>query len=86
MRTLSDNQKAQMLNELAKSTPITVVAPLGDGEAILFAQEIHAFLQSNGFTMKEPGGISQSVFSGVVKGLQMRNEPNGEITLIVGAA
>jgi hypothetical protein len=77
--------KEQILRELPKDKPITVTALLGDGESIQFAQQIHAFMKANGFTMREPNGISQSVFTGVVKGLQKRDQPDGSITFIVGS-
>jgi hypothetical protein len=77
--------RAQILRELPKNKPITVTALLGDGESIQFAQQIHAFMKANGFTMKEPNGISQSVFSTVVKGLAVENAPDGQITFIVGS-
>jgi hypothetical protein len=75
--------KAQILREVPKARSITVMAIMGDAEAIQFAQEIHAFMKSNGFLMKELDGISQGVFSGAVKGLSMKEE-NGGITFIVG--
>jgi hypothetical protein len=75
--------KAQILHDLPKDKPITVMAIMGDAEAIEFAQEIHAFMKANGFMMKEQDGVSQGVFSGPVKGLQKRDDPGG-ITFIVG--
>jgi hypothetical protein len=77
--------KTQILSELPKGKPITVMALMGDGEGIQFAQQIHAFMKANGFTMKEPSGISQGVFTGAVKGLQRRDEADGSITFIVGS-
>jgi hypothetical protein len=89
-RSLSDPRaaslKQQMLSELPRDKPITVEAILGNGESVEFAREIHAFLKQNSFAMKEPGGISQSVFSGSPKGVSLRNEANGELTIIVGEA
>jgi hypothetical protein len=88
-RHLSDSRavslKAQILREVPKDKPITVMAIMGDAEAIEFAHEIHAFMKENGFQMKEPGGISQGVFTGAVKGLSKRDEKDGAITFIVGA-
>jgi hypothetical protein len=80
----AESLKAQILREVPKARSITVMAIMGDAEAIQFAQEIHAFMKSNGFLMKKPDGISQGVFSGAVKGLSMKEE-NGGITFIVGA-
>ena len=76
--------KQQILREIPKDKPITVMAVMGDGEAIQFALEIHAFMKANGYTMKEADGISQGVFTGAVKGVGLRPESNGDLTFIVG--
>ncbi len=60
--------QAQIIREIPKTVRITVVAVMGDGEAIQFALEIHSFLRANGYTLAE-NGISQGVFSGGQKGL-----------------
>jgi hypothetical protein len=78
--------KQQMLSEFPRDKPIRVIGLISDGESIDFAREIHAFLKQNGFIMKEPGGITQSIFSGAPKGVQVRTEANGDFTVIVGAA
>jgi hypothetical protein len=85
-RRLSDpptaELKAQILRELPRDKPITVVAVMGDGEAIQFAQEIHSFMKTNGFNMREP---EQAVFTGgAVKGLHRKDESDGSISFIVG--
>jgi hypothetical protein len=81
----TDGLKVQILREIPKDKPVTVMAIMGDAEAIEFAQEIHTYMKANGFTMREPNGISQGVFTGPVKGLQKRDESDGSITFIVGA-
>jgi hypothetical protein len=81
----ADTLKTQILSDIPKDKPITVMAIMGDAEAIEFAQEIHAFMKANGFEMKEPGGISQGVFTGAVKGVGLRKENDGGLTFIVGA-
>ncbi len=87
-RHLSDlraaSLKSQILSEIPKDKPITVMAVMGDAEAIEFAQEIHSFLKDNGFDLKEQNGISQGVFSGPVKGVSLRKENDGSLTFIVG--
>jgi hypothetical protein len=89
-RSLSDptfeGLKLQMLSELPRDEPITVMAVLGDRESIDFAQEIHTFLKKNEFMLKQPDRISQAIFADSPKGVGLRKEPNGELTLIVGAA
>jgi hypothetical protein len=79
-----DGLKAQILREIPKDKPITVMAIMGDGEGIEFAEEIQTFMKANGFQMKGDG-IAQGVFTGPVKGLQKRDETDGSITFIVGA-
>jgi len=87
-RSLSDSRteplKTQMLSELPRDKPITVIGLLGDSESVGFATEIHAFLKGNGYNMREPGGISQSVFTPLPKGLIRDDKPDGSIELIIG--
>jgi hypothetical protein len=89
-RSLSDptfeGLKLQMLSELPRDEPITVTAVLGDHESFDFAEEIHTFLKKNEFMLKQPDRISQAIFADSPKGVGLRKEPNGELTLIVGAA
>ena len=75
--------KAQILKDLPRDKPITVMAVLGDTEAIQLAQQIHAFLKANGYKLTEDG-ISQGVFSGVVKGLTV-NDNGTTRTFVVGS-
>ncbi len=86
-RHLSDQRaeslKAQILREIPKNKPITVMAVMGDAEAIEFAIEIHGFMKSNGFLMKEPDGVSQGVFTGPVKGIALQTRGD-EFTFVVG--
>jgi hypothetical protein len=74
--------RAQILNSLPRDKPITVMAVLGDVEAIQLAQQIHAFMKENSFVMAEADGISQGVFTTPIKGLQFNSDNN---TLIIGA-
>ncbi len=72
--------KTQMLSSLPRDKDLTIMALMGDSEGISLALQIHSFLKSNGFKMKEDG-ISQGVFSGVTRGLNFNSETN---TFIVG--
>lgn len=87
-RTLSapyaSTLKSQMLSEIPKDKPITIMAILGDTESINFANEIYLFLKQNGFTMKDPAGISQGAFMSIPKGLSLNKKPNGELDFVVG--
>jgi hypothetical protein len=88
-RTLSSPQmeglKRQMLSELSKEKPITVMGILGDTESCMFAEEIHAFLKANGFNMREANGISQGVFTSMPRGLIVEPEGDG-LKFVVGVA
>ena len=79
--TWGDPLKAQILSRLPRDKDITVMAPLGDAEAIDLALQIHAFLAANGFKMKK-SGISQGVFTQPQHGLNFNPETN---TFIVGS-
>lgn len=72
--------KQQILTALPRDKEINITSLLGDAESVELATQIHSFMQANGF--KVPSGISQSVFSGPVKGLQFNPDTN---TFIVGA-
>lgn len=67
-RRMDQTLKSQILRDLPKTDPITVMAMWGDGESIQLASEIHAFLKANGFPLTEDG-ISQGVFTEPAKGL-----------------
>jgi hypothetical protein len=88
-RTLASPQmeglKRQMLSELSKDKPITVMGIWGDTESCMFAEEIHAFLKANGFNMKEANGISQGVFTRTPRGLIVEPEGDG-LKFVVGVA
>jgi hypothetical protein len=70
-RAIDQSLRAQILAQLPRDKEIVVVGILGDAESINFAEQIHAFLKANGFKMKEPNGISQSVFTQTQHGLQV---------------
>lgn len=80
-RRLQETLKAQILSEIPRSTPIKVLALLGDAEACQFAEEIHAFLRNSGFPLAEEG-ISRCIFSGTIKGLNFNPDTS---EFIVGA-
>jgi len=88
-RTLASPQmeglKRQMMSELSKEKPITVMGILGDSESCMFAEEIYAFLKANGFNMKELGGISQGLFMPTPRGLIVEPEGDGH-KFVVGVA
>lgn len=82
-RTINDGLRNQILNELPRDKPITVLGLLGDPESCLLAEQIHSYLKDNDFPLTEDG-ISQSVFSPTPKGLVV--VPRGDrLDFIVGA-
>jgi hypothetical protein len=83
-RSLNDGLRAQIMRDLPRDKPITVIAVMGDSEACLLAEQIHAFLKSNGFPLKEEGGISQGVFMPMPKGLSVNVKDDG-LEFVVGA-
>ena len=87
-RSLSDARsnalKAQILSELSRTKPITVICLLSDAEAYRFAAEIHTFLKSNGFQLTEDG-ISQGVFTPPPRGLSV-DDRGDHLDFVVGSA
>lgn len=75
--------KAQILRDVPRDKPITVMAILGDGESIQLALQIHAFLKANNFKLREDG-ISQGVFTSLVKGLIVQPDGDG-LKFIIGS-
>jgi hypothetical protein len=83
-RTMNAALQNQILTQLPRDKPITVIAVMGDSEACLFAEQIHAFLKANDFPLKEDGGISQGVFTPMPKGLTVVPKEAG-LDFVVGA-
>src|SRR6266568_1071263 len=50
-RTMSDALKAGLLRDLQRDRPVQVMGMNGNTESMTFADEIHRFLQANGFQM-----------------------------------
>jgi hypothetical protein len=86
-RTLADPKadrlKAQMLSDLPRDKPVTVVAMLTHEEGCRFANEIHAFLKQNGFNMKDERASCEGIVVPVVYGVKFMPEAD-ELKVIVG--
>ena len=78
-RHLTEGLKQQLENFRDKKIGITTV--MGDAEAIQFGYEIKDYLEQNGYDFTS---IAQGVFSGPIKGQSIREEKDGNITLIIG--
>ncbi len=78
----TDELKKQILRELPRDKPIVIQAVMSDTESMSFAEEIHAFLKSNGFQLD--GEVVYAMFVSPLKGLFMRDE-GAKFKLIVGA-
>lgn len=74
-RTLTPEMKAQLLSMLPKERTIEVESPIGDGEAIEFAQENWEFLKASGFKMSQDGLI-QSIRTPAPKGQSIDLQSN----------
>jgi hypothetical protein len=86
-RTLADPRaekfKAQLLADLPRDKPVTVLAMLNHEEGCRFAEEIHAFLGQNGFNMKDARASCDGLVVPVVYGVKFMPEGE-ELKLIVG--
>jgi hypothetical protein len=83
-RVLGDVLKNQILSQLPRDKPITVLGVMGDPESCILAESIHAFLKSNNFPLAEQDGISQAVFMPMAKGLIVKPLED-RIEFIVGS-
>jgi hypothetical protein len=50
-RTMTDEMKAGLLRDMPRDKPVQVMGMSGNTESMAFANEIHRFLQRNGFQM-----------------------------------
>ena len=64
-RALDAGNRAQLKQTLRKETKVVVTAVMGDGEALQFAHEIKAFLESEGYEVE---GVNQAVYTAPVMG------------------
>ena len=67
-RTVTEALRQQIRTQVPRIKPITVIAVMGDGEALRFARELHDVLKAEGFPLREDG-VSQGMFSEPVDGL-----------------
>jgi hypothetical protein len=82
-RVLTDEMKRQLLDKVPKDKPVSIMAVLGDSEAVIFATDIFSFMNANGFKMSD-GGISQGVFTAPVTGTQVQLADD-KTSIVVGA-
>jgi hypothetical protein len=71
-----DHLKQQILSQIPRGKDIGVVAVMGDADSYELGTQIHDFLKSNGFKLKEQSGISQGVFTGVPRGVGFNTDTN----------
>lgn len=83
-RTITPALERQILTDLPRDKPITVIAVMGDSEACMFAEQIHAFLKAHNFNLAEPDGISQGMFTPMPKGLGLQKSGEDRLDFVVG--
>lgn len=83
-RQLDAGMKQQLVSMLPKDRTIKVDAPMGDGEAITFSQEVWNFLAAAGYTMHKDG-LSQAVRMPAPRGqsVDLTSEP-GVAYVVIG--
>ena len=83
-RQITPKLRDEMLRELPRNEPIRVMCPMGDAEAVQFANEIHAFIKAEGFQLADPNGVTMAVWGEPVRGLDARRTETG-VEVIVGS-
>jgi hypothetical protein len=78
-RHLNDLLRKQLQEQLPKDRKVTVVAVMGDGEALRFAEEVKSFLQRQRYDVS---GVDQALYSGPVVGLGIVPSGDGFEVLI----
>lgn len=81
-RQMNDGLGEQIKQNVPVAAKVTVVAVLGDGEAFGFANQVLAWMKSNGYT--NVNGIDQAVYSRPIRGQSINKKNDSEFELIIG--
>ena len=81
-RQMNDQLGNQLKQNIPTHCKVTVTAVLGDGEAFGFANQVLAWIKSNGYTNVE--GVNQSVYSQPVMGQNINKISEKEVEIIIG--
>lgn len=65
-RHVQGSMEEQLKNMIKKSDPVKVTAAMGDGEAVIFAEEIRSFLAAEGYSVES--GINQAIWMPALRG------------------
>jgi len=86
-RTMSDDFKAGLLRDLKRDRPVQVMGMNGNAESIAFANEIHSFLNVNGFHMMNDTATQHMFFDPPVYNVKISPGNSGaEWWIVVGPA
>jgi hypothetical protein len=81
-RQMNDSLGEPIKQNIPVAAKVTVVAVLGDGEAFGFANQVLAWMKSNGYT--NVNGVNQTVYSKPVTGQSIIKKNDNEYELIIG--
>lgn len=82
-RTMTPELRQQLLAAMDKSRVVHVSAPMGDEEAVSYANEAWDFLKSEGYQMAE-GGVEQQIRARPIRGSEIRLGTPGHAVLNIG--
>jgi hypothetical protein len=86
-RTMSDEMKLGLLRELPKDKPVAVMGMNGSTESMRYANEIHAFLRSNGYQMTAATATWHMFFDPPIYTVKISPGENGsQWWIVVGPA
>lgn len=86
-RTMNDEMKSGLLRGLTKDKPVAVMGMNGNTESMRFANEIHSFLQSNGYQMSAETATWHMFFDPPVYTVKISpGENNTQWWIVVGPA
>lgn len=81
-RSMNPQLGSQLQQHVPTSAKVRVVAVLGDNEAFGFANQILAWMKSNGYSKAE--GVDQAVYSSPVMGQNINKIKDDEFEVIIG--
>ena len=81
-RQMNSQLGDQLKQNIPTSAKVRVVAVLGDGEALAFANQVFQWLKSNGYSKAD--GVDQAVYTQPVLGQNLNKISDLEFELVIG--
>ena len=82
-RVLSEEMKAQLIQQVKKGSRVVVTSVMGDQEALKLAEQCLNYLRSEGYA---PEGVDQALFAQSLQGQRIQVHEDGSVEILIGSA